>query len=160
MTTVSFRRAGPTDAEAVAHVYLTSRKTFVSFAPLIHSDDDVFRWISGTLIPSGNVTVATLDGEVVGMMSLSREGAVGWIDHLYIHPTAIGHGIGTCMVDLAKAQLGHTIRLHTFQENMRARQFYERHGFRALKFRDGTANEEKCPDVLYEWTTHCTVAIR
>jgi hypothetical protein len=28
---------------------------------------------------------------------------------------------------------------------------YESRGFRAIAFGDGAGNEEKCPDVLYEW---------
>ena len=43
------------------------------------------------------------------------------------------------------------IRLYTFQENQRARAFYERRGFNAVKLSDGSGNEEKCPDILYEW---------
>jgi hypothetical protein len=33
---------------------------------------------------------------------------------------------------------------------LEALSFYERHGFRAIAFSDGSANEERCPDVLYE----------
>jgi ribosomal protein S18 acetylase RimI-like enzyme len=42
------------------------------------------------------------------------------------------------------------VRLCTFQANVRARSFYERHGFKAIAFGDGNSNEERCPDVLYE----------
>jgi ribosomal protein S18 acetylase RimI-like enzyme len=49
------------------------------------------------------------------------------------------------------ANLTSPIRLYTFQENDGARRFYERHGFRAIEFGDGSNNEENCPDVLYEW---------
>jgi hypothetical protein len=34
--------------------------------------------------------------------------------------------------------------------NAGARRFYERHGFSAIEFTDGSANEERCPDVLFE----------
>ncbi len=43
------------------------------------------------------------------------------------------------------------VRLYTFQENHRARSFYERHGFKVIELTDGSANEERCPDVLYEY---------
>ena len=42
------------------------------------------------------------------------------------------------------------IRLYTFQANLGARRFYERHGFSAIEFTDGEGNRERCPDVLYE----------
>jgi ribosomal protein S18 acetylase RimI-like enzyme len=54
-------------------------------------------------------------------------------------------------VERAKAELGAPIRLYAFQENAPTRQFYERHGFKAIAFGDGSENEENCPDVLYEW---------
>jgi len=33
----------------------------------------------------------------------------------------------------------------------RARRFYEAHGATAVEFTDGEGNEEKTPDVRYEW---------
>ena len=33
----------------------------------------------------------------------------------------------------------------------RARHFYEARGFEAIAFGNGSHNEERCPDVLYEW---------
>ena len=44
------------------------------------------------------------------------------------------------------------MQLWTFQQNARARRFYEERGFRAVEFTDGEGNEEKTPDVRYEWT--------
>jgi hypothetical protein len=44
------------------------------------------------------------------------------------------------------------MRLYAFQRNTRARSFYERRGFVAVAFGDGSGNEEGEPDVLYQWT--------
>jgi ribosomal protein S18 acetylase RimI-like enzyme len=55
------------------------------------------------------------------------------------------------LVARAKDELGSPIRLYTFQANHAAIRFYERHGFRPIRFGDGTDNEEKAPDVLMEW---------
>ena len=41
----------------------------------------------------------------------------------------------------------------TFARNAGARRFYERHGFVAVAFGDGTGNEEGEPDVRYERST-------
>ncbi len=43
------------------------------------------------------------------------------------------------------------IRLWTFQRNMPARRFCERHGFMAERQTDGARNEEREPDMLYYW---------
>ena len=151
---VIFRPATDIDAEQVASVLLASRKAFLAFAPLAHADDDVRAWVANFLIPGGGVSVAVARGsseEVVGMMAVSQQNGIAWIDQLYLHPSVVGHGIGTRFIDLAKESLGSPIRLYTFQENGGARRFYERHGFRAIAFSDGSDNEEHCPDVLYEW---------
>jgi len=41
------------------------------------------------------------------------------------------------------------MELWAFQSNHRGRRFYERHGFVAVEFTDGAANEEQWPDVRY-----------
>ncbi len=152
---VTFRPASAGDAELVAAVYLASRRAFVSFAPLVHSDAEVRQWVAGQLIPAGGVAVAVTragEGAVVGMLAVSRQEGANWIDHLYLLPSAVGRGIGARLVERAKAALASPVRLYTFQANEGARRFYERHGFRAIRFGDGSGNEERCPDVLYEWT--------
>ena len=146
-----FRIATLSDADAICDVYLASRKRFLPYALLAHSDADVRQWMAGHLIPNADVSVALEQGEIVGMMALSRDDVAGWMDQLYLHPRVVGQGIGTRFVEQAKANLGSPIRLYTFQANGGARRFYERHGFRAIEFGDGSENEEKCPDVLYEW---------
>lgn len=148
---VLFRAATAADAADVAEVYLASRRRFLPFAPLAHSDAEVRRWIADHLVPSGGVTVACRDGKIVGMMAVSRDAEAGWIDQLYLDPSSVARGIGARLVERAKRELGAPIRLYTFQANEAALRFYERHGFRTLAFGDGSGNEEGCPDVLYEW---------
>jgi ribosomal protein S18 acetylase RimI-like enzyme len=158
MADVTIRSATADDAELVAEVYLASRKAFLSFAPLTHSEQAVRRWIADRLIPTGGVTVAE-DAErrrIVGMLTLTRRDGIGWIDHLYVLPAAVGQGLGTRLLGHAKVALGPPICLYTFQANDGARRFYERHGFRVVAFGDGSGNEEGCPDVLYEWGTVST----
>jgi GNAT superfamily N-acetyltransferase len=85
------------------------------------------------------------------MMAVSRSEQINWIDHLYLVPAVVGRGLGTRFIGRAKETLGSPIRLYTFQANASARRFYERHGFRVLELTDGAGNEERCPDILYEW---------
>jgi len=145
------REATLEDSDAIAKVYLTSRKAFVAFAPLAHTDESIYRWVRETLIPSEQVIVAEKNGIIIGMMSLTKDEGIGRIKQLYIHPTSVGHGVGTAMVNLAKSILGSPIQLYTFQKNTGARRFYEKHGFQAIVFDDGSDNEENCPAILYEW---------
>lgn len=146
-----FRAAMANDADSVAAVYLRSRKELVACAPLVHSDEDVRDWIRQHLIPAGRTTVAVADGRVIGFLAVSKDADCGWIDQLYLLPKWVERGIGSRLLGLAQSQLAPPIRLYTFQCNERARRFYERRGFKAIAFGDSSSNEEKCPDILYEW---------
>ncbi len=148
---LDFRAATVDDADALAEVYLRSRKELVACAPLVHSDEDVRDWIRRQLIPAGCTTVAVADGLLVGLLAVSKTTDCSWIEQLYLVPACVGQGIGTRLPELARSELPPPIRLYTFQCNQRARYFYERHGFKAITFGDGSGNEEKCPDILYQW---------
>lgn len=145
------RKATIADINAIANVYLNSRKELVSFAPLVHTDEGIYQWIRNVLLPEEQVIVAETRGIIIGMMSLTKVGEIGWVRQLYILPESVGQGVGSLMIKRAKSILGSPIQLYTFQENMGARRFYERHGFKAIEFNDGFDNEENCPAVLYEW---------
>ncbi|HGO6693936.1 TPA: N-acetyltransferase family protein [Legionella pneumophila] len=145
------RKALNTDVNGIANVYLRSRKELVTFAPLIHTDECIHQWIRNDLLSEEQVIVAEENGIIIGMMSLTYDEGIGRIRQLYIHPDAVGQGVGTLMIKKAKLILGSPIQLYTFQENIGARRFYERHGFQAIDFNDGSGNEENCPAVLYEW---------
>jgi ribosomal protein S18 acetylase RimI-like enzyme len=145
------RNATIEDANAIANVYLISRKELVSFAPLVHTDESIHQWVRNVLLPEEQVIVAEEKGIIIGMMSLTNDESIGRISQLYILPEAVGHGVGTLMIKMAKSILGSPIQLYTFQKNVGAKRFYERHGFQAIEFDDGSGNEENCPAMLYEW---------
>lgn len=151
MNRVELLEALPAHAEAVADVYLLSRKHFLPYVAPAHSDSEVRQWIRSELIPGGGVTVAMCDGEVVGLMATSQGNACCWVDQLYLRPGFTSCGIGTQLIRLALSKLSAPVRLFTFQENTGSRRFYERAGFKVVERSDGSGNEEKCPDVLYEW---------
>lgn len=145
------RKALPEDSVRIADIYLVSRKQYLPYAPLAHTDDAVRLWISDRLLPAGNVTVALVNSSIDGFIALSTDSSCGWIDHLYLAPAAVGGGLGSLLVKEAQRLLGSPIRLYTFQANTGARRFYQRHGFREIEYSDGALNEEKTPDVLMEW---------
>ena len=61
-----------------------------------------------------------------------------------------GPGLGTRLLDRAKAERPDGLDLWTFQANTGARRFYERHGFVEVARTDGD-NEEGAPDVRLAW---------
>jgi hypothetical protein len=77
------RPASVADAEQVAAVHLASRAAFIAFAPIVHSEAQVRDWVATVLIPGGGATVAIGRGSIgpiVGMMVVSRQHGIGWID--------------------------------------------------------------------------------
>jgi GNAT superfamily N-acetyltransferase len=143
----TIRKAEPADAEAVADVYLASFGATYDF-PLAHTDDEVRAWIRDSVVPAGGTWVAVDQrGSIVGLMVV----AAGELDQLYVLPDRLGEGIGRRLLDIARRESPSGLSLYTFQVNTRARRFYERSGFVAEWFGDGSANEEGQPDVRYVW---------
>jgi len=90
-----------------------------------------------------------VDDEIVGFAA--RDGA--WLMNLYVKPGWTGNKIGAQLlkaVVIEAAAATPVLRLHTFARNAGARRFYERHGFVAVAFGNGSGNEEGEPDVRYE----------
>ena len=140
------RPAVPADAPAIAVILRTCFRVSLPFLPELHTAEEDLAYVSGKLMAEDAVWVAELAGEVVGYIGY-RE---GWIQHLFIHPQNQGAGIGPAL--LAKALAAQApMQLWTFQQNTRARRFYEARGFRAVEFTEGEGNEEKTPDVRYLW---------
>jgi ribosomal protein S18 acetylase RimI-like enzyme len=144
---VAIQRAGAEDAAAVADVYLTSRRQAAAYIPRMpYTDDEVRTWFASIVLVQHEVWVAAIGARIVAVMVLRGES----LDQLYVLPKHQRHGVGSQLLAHAKRQR-RVLRLYTFQSNEPAREFYERHGFKAIAFGDGTANEEGAPDVLYEW---------
>jgi GNAT superfamily N-acetyltransferase len=137
---------------------IDTRSAFMPYAPSAHAEDEVREWVASHLIPSGGVTVAEMRGSVVAAMATEQAGECSWITQMAVDPALVSQGIGSSLLAHAMRTMRLPIRLWTFQANLGARRFYERHGFLAIEFTDGQANEERCPDVLYELRTIRAVA--
>lgn len=138
------------DTARVAQLLIDTRAAFMPYAPAAHSDDEIRAWVARLLVPTGGVTVAELDGRVAAAMATERAEALSWITQMAVDPALVGRGVGSLLLVRAISTLALPIRLYTFQANVGARRFYERHGFVVKQFSDGQGNEERCPDVLYE----------
>lgn len=135
------------EAEEVAEVWLASRHAATPQIPSpVHTDDEVRVWFSTRVFPSDQkVWVIEDRGRICGLLVLSGN----WIEQLYIHPQRTGHGLGSWLIEHAQATRSF-LQLWTFQSNLGARRFYERHGFIPTQRTDGD-NEEGAPDERFEW---------
>jgi ribosomal protein S18 acetylase RimI-like enzyme len=146
----TLRPATSADALRVASLLIDTRAAFMPYAPSAHPDEELRAWVASHLVPSGGVTVAEVQGKVVGAMATEQDGGASWVTQMAVDPALVGQGIGSLLLAHAMRTLAPPVRLYTFQANFGARRFYERHGFAAIEFTDGQSNEEQCPDVLYE----------
>jgi ribosomal protein S18 acetylase RimI-like enzyme len=142
------RRARPSDAAAIAAIHLAARREAMPYLPELYAEDDIRAWVAGRVLPQAVVWVAEVDGEIAGYMALKGID----LEHLYVAPRSQGRGVGGALLRKAKARRPTRLRLYAFQRNAQARAFYEARGFVAAAFSDGADNQEKEPDVLYEWT--------
>lgn len=141
-------RAGTAeDSSQIADVYIASRKDALPNLNEAHDEQDIRRWIGTWFANEGNVYVAEIDNLIVGLLRVIGDD----LDQLYLKPGYYRHGIGSRLLNRAKDVSPGKLTLFTFQVNRRARTFYESHGFRIVDFNDGSRNEEKEPDILYEW---------
>jgi putative acetyltransferase len=139
------RRAGADDVDAIARVFRRSFAT-LDFLPTLHTPEEEREHLRRVVVEQ-EVWVAVRGSRVVGFTAL--DGDLGTF--LYVDPEAHGSGIGSALLEQVMRARPDGFRFWAFQENANARAFYERRGCRAVEFTDGRGNEEKMPDVLYEW---------
>ncbi|WP_211357247.1 GNAT family N-acetyltransferase [Nocardioides rubriscoriae] len=144
-TDVTLRRAGVEDAAAVTRVHLASRRA-APMPPGVHGDREVEAWLT-TRLTQDEVWVAEADDTVVAYARLTDT----WLDDLYVLPEHAGRGIGSMLLDLAKALRPDGFSLWVFESNTAARAFYARHGLVEREHTDGSDNEEKAPDLRMSW---------
>ena len=116
--------------------------------PRIHSREQLAGFFTAELLERRTVLVAELDGDVAGYMTM---GAKGMVPALYLAPHARGMGIGSMMLDRAKAMSPDGVELTVFEPNLQARRFYEREGFSEVP-EARKVEEEGIPILLMRWT--------
>ena len=146
------RPADEGDIEDIAHLWHEGwRDGHLGHVPeevLPHRRLDGFLRRTPERVPQ--TTVATVDGEVVGFVTLREDE----VEQLYVAAAARGSGVAATLLDHAEGVLAQThdrAWLAVVAGNARARRFYERHGWafaRALE--DHTADGVVVPSLRYE----------
>lgn len=151
---LTLRPAGAHDAEACAAVLAAARGAArEAFGPTLHTPAENHAFLTGRIRDS-EVWVAAGGGTVVGYLDLDAD----WIHSLYVHPRAQRRGAGSALLELAQAQRPDGFGLWVFVANTAARAFYRAHGLVELETTDGSANEEKRPDLRLAWPGRDPVA--
>ena len=141
------RLARPEDTQAVAPLF---RRSFgsIGFLPTLHTPEEDLAFFGG-VIAHQEVWVAEdeSDGALLGFAGLDGD----QLEFLYVDPASQGHGVGSALLAHVRARRPGGFRFWVFQRNERARRFYERNSCRVVELTDGSGNEEREPDALYEW---------
>ncbi len=147
------RRARREDADALAVIHREAMRSAIPGFPELHTPEEDRWFIRERVLPTEEVWVAEVDGEVVGFASLGRrEGDEhDYLQHIYVAPAHQRRGIGGRLWEKVKERRPRGFRWWVFQANEGARRFYEARGGRLVELTDGSGNEEKLPDALYEW---------
>jgi len=141
----ALRRAGPADAAALARLLRAVRDECLPYLPRLHTPADDLWFLENRVLADCTVWLAESD-RLLGFCAF-RE---GWVDHLYVDPRRHREGLGSAL--LAQAMAAHPrLQLWVFQRNTAAIAFYRARFFRELRLTDGSGNEEREPDALYEW---------
>ena len=141
------RRALLADMPALGRLHYHTVRTSLPFVPQVHPAHEVEDYFSGPFFAKAEFWLAEDDaGEAIGYIGFRPD----FVEHLFIHPSSQGQGVGVALLNRAK-EASSELSLWTFQQNLRARRFYEQHGFTVVMETDGRDNEEKLPDVLYRW---------
>ena len=119
----------------------------MTYLPKLHTPEEDLWFIGEIVLPHQEVWIADEDGRMVGFTALSED----MLMHIYVAPGEQSRGIGTALFRRATERRPRGFTMWTFQANEGARRFYERHGSRVVQLTDGERNEEKTPDVQYEW---------
>jgi putative acetyltransferase len=146
-TRVQLRPYLPDDFEQSLHVWMSAWQAAmpeISFAKRL--DWWRHRWLL-ELVPNNTITVAELDGSIVGFVVINPE--TGWLDQIAVAPAHWGSGIATALMEEAKRLAPDGIRLDVNQTNARAILFYERLGF--SRTGEGVNRNSGAPTFFYEW---------
>lgn len=163
--TVTYRKAGPRDAAALARIFDTSFCD--TFAHLYREEDlNAFlasftrcQWEEQLRDPAFDVRVAEVDDEPVGYLKLGPlklpvepGGPAILLDQLYIlkgyHGTGIAHALMDWAIEEASRRNARELYLSVYVDNHRAKRFYDRYGFEAVGRYDFMVGNHADEDII------------
>ena len=134
----------PKYAEQTVEMWRNSKEEAIGQKEL-HSIESHIYFLNHILPERFQIELALIGEKVVGFIAYNEEE----INQLYVHIDYQEMGIGTVLLNKAKTQAKDKLRLYTFEVNEMAQKFYEKNGFKIIG--RGHENEEKLPDILYQW---------
>jgi ribosomal protein S18 acetylase RimI-like enzyme len=136
------------DFEAVAALWHETKQDAYPYLALEQGrtlDEDA-GFLRLRILPRCTVFVVEIGDALAGFLALDGS----YIDRLYVHPRCQRRGVGSLLLRSALEVSPAGVELHTHQKNGSACAFYEKHGFRAVRYGISPPPESE-PDVEYHW---------
>lgn len=111
-----------------------------------HTFEEDQAYFRNVILVNNDVWVVEVDTTPVAFMAIAGD----FIDQLYVHPDYQRSGLGESLLAHARTLSPERLWLFTLQVNTNGRAFYEKNGFRAVKFGVSPAPESE-PDIEYHW---------
>lgn len=137
------------ELQAVIAVWHETCRDTYDFIPIERGRtlEDRCAFFQANVASACELFVAVDAGAILGFLALRDE---SYVDRLYVLPHAQRRGAGAALLGRAREISPDGLELHTHQKNAKARAFYEKHGFRAVRFGLSPPPENE-PDVEYHW---------
>jgi len=136
------------ELDAVVELWHITKRAAYPYLPLEQTytlaDDN--RFFRSHILPHCAVWVAAQGPVLLGFLAINGN----YVDRLYVLPDHQRRGIGTALLAKARELSPDSLELATHQQNVQARAFYEKQGFRAVRF-GVSPPPESAPDLTYRW---------
>lgn len=134
------------DGPILAQIHMESRRVAMPWLPIVHTEEETIHYFTHRV--AAHSVLARMGDKILGFITVED----GWINHLYVDPSAQDRGVGSSLLRNALDHADGHLELWVFRDNQFARQFYQRFGFSLVEETDGSSNEEKTPDCRYRWS--------
>ncbi len=144
---IEIRAPDACEIASIVRVWHETKRDTYGFIPqeqgrTLEEDDAFFR---REILARCSVWIAVEGAEVLGFLALRGS----YVDRLYVRPDRQRRGVGKALLARALALSPQGLELHTHVKNAKARAFYEKHGFRPVRFGVSPPPESE-PDVEYQ----------
>ncbi len=147
--TLEIERYRPENLVETVSMWRASKRSAFPYVAVMHqyTIEEDLGYFRDSVAAECEVWLARREGRVVGMLALHG----GLIDQLFVAVEAQRTGVGTALLRKAVDRSPDGLSLFTFRKNRTARAFYEKYGFKIVRF-GVSAPPEREPDVEYCWT--------
>ena len=144
---ITLRVAELTDFHEVARIWWESWRTVGIAVAQDSTIDELYERIPDHIAEGWDLFVAEEKGRIRAKMAIVRRDR--HLDQLFVDPDHKERGVGTLLLNHAKAEMPGGMWLRTAASNAPALAFYKRHGFQHE--RDDLHPRLKYPVVYYRW---------